>query len=142
MRVRATRALPAVLPLLLTLGCASWFSATLDAPAGARLEDAWRLYQISEEAKAMAIAVDEAAGVKVWGLRYAYLSQDLANRGAMKDCRANAKNLGVSADCHLFAVGNRRPPGAVRACADGRATPRFCELMNSLVPPDPESPPS
>ena len=93
----------------------------------------------------MAIGIDEAAGRKVWGLRYAYLSQDLANRGAMADCAASAKDLGITADCHLFAVGNRRPPGAVKACADGRATARFCELMNTLVPPDPspaEPPPN
>jgi len=131
--------------LLLPLACASWFSARLDAPAGARLEDAWRLYQISEEAKAMAIGIDEGAGRKVWGMRYAYLSQESANRGALSECEASAKNAGITADCHLFAVGNRRPPAAVKACADGRAPARFCELMNSLVPPDPgpaQPPPS
>jgi hypothetical protein len=125
------------LAVLLPLGCASWFSARLDAPAGARLEDAWRLYQISEEAKAMAIAIDEASGKRVWGMRYAYLSQESANRGALSECASSAKNLGITADCHLFAVGNRRPPPAVAACADGRAPASFCELMSSLVPPDP-----
>ncbi len=87
----------------------------------------------------MAIGIDEAAGRKVWGMRYAYLSQESANRGALSECAASAKSLGVHADCHLFAVGNRRPSTAVKACADGRASARFCELMNSLVPPDPTS---
>jgi len=137
MRVSAARS-SMVLVLGASLGCASWFSARLDAPAGARLEDAWRLYQISEDAKAMAIGIDEAAGKKVWGMRYAYLSQDSANNGALSECRASAKNLGITADCHLLAIGNRRPPGAVKACADGRAPARFCELMNELVPPDPD----
>jgi hypothetical protein len=144
MRVRAARKLPAVLALLLPLGlgCASWFSARLDAPAGARLEDAWRLYQISEDAKAMAIAIDDAGGKRVWGMRYGYLSQESANKGALSECASNAKNLGITPDCHLFAVGNRRPAPAVAACADGRAPASFCELMNSLVPPDPSPPPS
>ena len=119
------------------LGCASCFSARLDAPAGARLEDAWRLYQISEDAKAMAIAIDASSGRRVWGMRYAYLGPESANDGALDECKASARNAGISADCHLLAVGNRRPPAAVRACADGRAPAAFCELMNSLVPPDP-----
>jgi hypothetical protein len=137
MRRTAARTLPVVVVSLLSAACASWFSARLDAPAGARLEDAWRIYQISEEAKAMAIAIDETAGRKVWGIRYGYLSQESANRGALSECESNAKRVGIAADCHLFAVGNRRPPGAVRACADGRASAGFCELMSSLVPPDP-----
>ena len=137
MRARATRWGPlaglALLPLV--SGCASWFSARLDAPAGARLEDAWRLYQISEEAKAMAIVIDDASGRRAWGIRYGYLSQDSAGRGALSECAGNAKRLGISGTCHLIAVGNSRPVGAVRACADGRAPASFCELMGSLVPP-------
>jgi len=133
------RRLPLALMALVPMACASWFSAQLDAPAGARLEDAWRLYQISEDAKAMAIAIDESAGRRVWGIRYGYLSQDSANRGALSECESNAKRVGITADCHLLAVGNRRPPGAVRACEDGRASAGFCELMNTLVPPDPEA---
>jgi hypothetical protein len=127
----------AVLVALAPLACASWFTARLDAPAGARLEDAWRLYQVSEDAKAMAIAIDEASGRRVWGIRYGYLSQESANRGALSECESNAKRVGITAACHLLAVGNRRPPGAVRACADGRASAGFCELLNTLVPPDP-----
>jgi len=144
MRVSRARWLPVALAAvaLLSLGCASWFSARLDAPAGARLEDAWRLYQISEDAKAMAIGLDEAAGRRVWGIRYGYLSQEEASRSALSECDANAKRLGITAKCHLLAVGNRRPPGAVRACADGRASAGFCELLNTLVPPDPTPPPS
>jgi len=125
--------------LLLVSGCASWFSARLDAPAGARLEDAWRLYQISEEAKAMAIVIDDASGRRAWGMRYAYLSQDSANGGALSECSDNAKNLGIPGTCHLLAVGNTRPTGAVAACADGRASASFCELMESLVPPTPNA---
>jgi hypothetical protein len=142
MRVRAVRRLLIAGVALLPLACASWFSARLDAPAGARLEDAWRLYQISEEAKAMAIGIDEAAGRRVWGIRYGFISQTEANRGALSDCESNAKDLGIAVECHLLAVGNRRPPGAVRACADGRASAAFCELMNTLVPPDPDPPQS
>jgi hypothetical protein len=127
----------AALAALAVSGCASWFSARLDAPAGARLEDAWRLYQISEDRKAMAIAVDEAAGRKVWGICYGSLSQARANREALSECESNAKRVGISTSCHLMAIGNRRPPGAVRACADGRASRGFCETMNGLVPPDP-----
>lgn len=137
MRRTTARTLPVVAVSFLAAACASWFSARLDAPAGARLEDAWRLYQISEDAKAMAVAIDDAAGRKVWGIRYGYLSQESANRGALSECESNAKRVGIAADCHLLAVGNRRPPGAVRACADGRASASFCALMNSLVPPDP-----
>ncbi len=137
---RAARRLPIALVAFLPLACASWFSARLDAPAGARLEDAWRLYQISEDAKSMAIAIEDTSGRRVWGIRYGYLSQDSANRGAMDECRANAKRLGIAGDCHLIAVGNARPAGAVAACADGRATASFCELMSSLVPPTPEGP--
>jgi hypothetical protein len=125
---------------LAPLACASWFTARLDAPAGARLEDAWRLYQISEDAKAMAIAIDDSSGRRVWGIRYGYLSQESANKGALSECDSNAKRVGITADCHLLAVGNRRPPGAVKACADGRASAGFCELMSTLVPPDPALP--
>jgi hypothetical protein len=127
----------AALAALAVSGCASWFSARLDAPQGARLEDAWRLYQISEDRKAMAVALDEVTGRRAWGLLYGSLSQDSANRGALSECESNAKRAGISASCHLLAIGNRRPPGAVRACADGRASRGFCELMESLVPPDP-----
>lgn len=141
MRTRSTRWLPvtgsALLPLILALGCASWFSARLDAPAGARLEDAWRLYQVSEDAKAMAIAIDDSSGRRAWGMRYGYLSQDSANRGALDECKGNAKQLGIATDCHLLAVGNTRPTGAVAACSDGRAPASFCDLMNNLVPPTP-----
>ena len=136
MRSTAARRLSVVLVALAPLACASWFTARLDAPAGARLEDAWRLYQISEDAKAMAIAIDESSGRRVWGIRYGYLSQQSANRGALSECESNAKRVGITTDCHLLAVGNRRPPGAVAACADGRASAGFCDLMNTLVPPD------
>jgi hypothetical protein len=137
MRGTRARTLLAALAALAVSGCASWFSARLDPPAGARLEDAWRLYQISEDRKAMAVAVDETAGRKVWGICYGSLSQERANREALSECESNAKRVGLSTTCHLMAIGNRRPPGAVRACADGRASRGFCELMNSLVPPDP-----
>jgi hypothetical protein len=145
--ITVRRLAPLVLACLSALalplsGCASWFSARLDAPAGARLEDAWRLYQISEDAKAMAIAVDATAGRRVWGIRYGYVSQESANRGALEECESNAKRVGITVGCHLMAVGNRRPPGAVRACADGRASAGFCDVMNEFVPPDPTPPPS
>src|SRR5512145_737664 len=97
------------------LSCASWFSARLDAPAGARLEDAWRLYQISEDSKAMAIAIDDASGSRVWGIRYGYLSQESANEAALEECQASAKSRGLAARCHLFAIGSQRSPAAVAA---------------------------
>jgi hypothetical protein len=139
MRTRVERRAGWASALLLALvaGCASWFSTRLDAPAGARLEDAWRLYSISEESKAMAVAIDDASGRRTWGMRYAYLSQGSANEGALSECNANAKRLGIPGACHLIAVGNTRPSGAVAACADGRAPKSFCELMENLVPPTP-----
>ena len=121
---------------LLSLSCASWFSAQLDSPAGARLEDAWRLYSISEDDKAMAIAIDDATGQRVWGMRYGYMSQDSASKGALDECQENARSRGVATRCHLLAIGNTRAPGAVAACADGRAPESFCTLMNNLVPPN------
>ena len=130
----------ALVLLPLTLGCASWFSARLDAPAGARLEDAWRLYQISEDAKAMAIVIDDASGNRTWGMRYGYFSQESANKGALSECSSRAKSLGIPGTCHLIAIGNTRPTGAVAACADGRAPASFCELMESLVPPTSDLP--
>jgi hypothetical protein len=125
-----------LLAALLGTSCTSWFSAQLEAPAGARLEDAWRLYRISEDEKAMAIAIDDASGRRVWGMRYGYLSQDSAARGALEECQENARSRGVAKRCHLLAVGNQRAPGAVAACADGRAPESFCTLMNDLVPPN------
>lgn len=139
MRARAARWVSLAGLAVLPLACASWFSARLDAPAGARLEDAWRLYQISEEAKAMAIVIDDASGRRTWGMRYAYLSQDSASRGALSECADRAKSLGIPGACHLIAVSNTRPTGAVTACADGRAPASFCELMESLVPPTPDT---
>ena len=127
----------AVMPALLGLACASWFSARLDAPAGARLEDAWRLYRMSEDSKAMAIAIDDASGSRVWGLRYGYLSQESANKAALEECQDSAKARGLAVRCHLFAVGNQRAPAAVAACADGRAPASFCNTMNELIPPTP-----
>jgi hypothetical protein len=121
---------------LLSLSCASWFSAQLEAPAGARLEDAWRLYSISEDAKAMAIAIDDSSGRRVWGMRYGYLSQDSAAKGALDECQHNARSRRVAKRCHLLAIGNDRAPSAVAACADGRAPESFCTLMNNLVPPN------
>lgn len=141
MSLRAVRQAFWVGALVVSGGCASWFSTRLDAPAGARLEDAWRLYSISEEAKAMAIVIDDASGRRAWGMRYAYLSQESANQGALSECNANAKRLGIPGTCHLIAVGNTRPTGAVAACADGRAPRSFCELMESLVPPGPAQSP-
>ena len=135
MWVGAARGLSLLGVLLLAPGCASWFSARLDAPAGARLEDAWRLYQISEDDKAMAIVIDDASGRRTWGMRYGYVSQQSANEGALSECTDRAKDLGIPGACHLFAVGGTRPAGAVAACADGRAARSFCELMESLVPP-------
>jgi hypothetical protein len=126
----------ALVAALLSLSCASWFSAQLDTPAGARLEDAWRLYSISEESKAMAIAIDDSSGRRVWGMRYGYLSQDGAAKGALDECQENARSQGVAKRCHLLAIGNSRAPGAVAACADGRAPASFCTLMNDLVPPN------
>src|SRR5262245_24126228 len=123
------------------LACASWFSARLDAPAGARLEDAWRLYRMSEESKAMAIAIDDASGSRVWGIRYGYLSQESANKAALEECQSSAKSRGLGARCHLFAVGNQRSPAAVAACGDGRAPASFCNLMNELIPPTSQAPP-
>jgi hypothetical protein len=122
---------------LLGLSCASWFSARLDAPAGARLEDAWRLYRMSEDSKAMAIAIDDASGRRVWGIRYGYLSQESANQAALEECHDSAKSRGLAVRCHLFAVGNQRSPAAVAACNDGRAPASFCNLMNELIPPVP-----
>jgi hypothetical protein len=142
MRSAVARRLFVALVAVVPMACASWFTARLDAPAGARLEDAFRLYQISEDAKAMAIAMDPTSGRRVWGIRYGYLSQESANRGALSECESNAKRVGITADCHLLAVGSRRPAGAVRACADGRASADFCELMNTLVPPDPAPSPA
>jgi hypothetical protein len=127
----------AVASALLGLSCTSWFSARLDAPAGARLEDAWRLYQISEESKAMAIAIDDASGSRVWGIRYGYLSQESASKAALGECQDSAKARGLAARCHLFAIGNQRSPAAVAACGDGRAPASFCNLMNELIPPTP-----
>jgi hypothetical protein len=126
---------------LLGISCTSWFSARLDAPAGARLEDAWRLYRISEDSKAMAIAIDDASGRRVWGLRYGYLSQESANNAALEECQDSAKARGMTVRCHLFAVGNQRAPGAVAACGDGRAPASFCNLMNDLIPPTPPAQP-
>lgn len=127
----------AVASALLGLSCASWFSAELDAPAGARLEDAWRLYRISEESKAMAIAIDDASGRRVWGIRYGYLNQERANQAALEECQDSAKARGMAVRCHLFAIGNQRSPAAVTACSDGRAPASFCNLMNELIPPNP-----
>src|SRR5512134_4196766 len=97
---------------LLGVYCTSWFSARLDAPAGARLEDAWRLYRISEDSKAMAIGIDDASGSRVWGIRYGYLSQESANKAALEECQDSAKARGLAARCHLFAIGNQRSPAA------------------------------
>jgi hypothetical protein len=118
------------------LACASWFRPDLPAPAGERFEDAWRVYRLSEDAKAMALAIDDAAGRRVWGYRYGYLSQDGANKGALEDCTERARARGLGASCHLFAVGNRRSPAAVAACSEGRAQKSFCNLMNDLIPPN------
>jgi hypothetical protein len=126
---------------LLAPACASWFTTKLDPPAGQRLEDAWRLYRISEDAKAMAIAIDPASGQRVWGIVYGSLDQDSASRNALKECEENARAGGVAERCHLFAIGNRRAPSAVAACAEGRAYASFCALMNDLIPPTPQEPP-
>jgi hypothetical protein len=127
----------AVWAALLSLSCAGWFRPDLPAPVGERFEDAWRVYRMSEESKAMAIAIDEASGRRVWGYRYGYLSQEGANNGALKDCTERVTARGLSARCHLFAVGNRRSPAAVTACSEGRAQASFCNLMNELIPPTP-----
>jgi hypothetical protein len=126
----------ALVASLLSLSCASWFSAQLEAPAGARLEEAWRLYSISEDHTAMAIAIDDATGQRVWGMRYGYMSQDSAAKGALDECQENARSRGIAKSCHLLALGNDRAPGAVAASADGRAPESFCTLMNDLVPPN------
>jgi hypothetical protein len=118
------------------LACTSWFKPDLPAPAGERFEDAWRVYKLSEESKAMAVAIDDGTRRRVWGYRYGYLSQDGANEGALEDCAERAKARGLASRCHLFAVGNRRSPAAVAACSDGRAQPSFCSLMNDLIPPN------
>ena len=68
----------------------------------------------------MAIAIDDASGAEVWGIRYGYLSQEQRQPRRALGVRGRARSAsGSPAACHLFAVGNRRPPGAVAACADG-----------------------
>jgi len=121
---------------LLGVSCASWFGSRMEAPAGARLEDAWRLYRISEDSKALAIAIDDASGRRVWGMRYGHASESSAASGALDECQDNARRLAVAKRCHLLAIGNHRAPSAVSACAEGRAYESFCQLMNELVPPN------
>ena len=53
-------------------------------------------YRISEDAKAMAIAIDDASGRRVWGLRYGYLSQESANKAALEECQDSAKARGIA----------------------------------------------
>jgi hypothetical protein len=122
--VRRNRVLLAFfLAVLATAAC-----RTTQLEPTATLEEAVRVYRLSKDAKAMAIAADEG-GRRTWGVLYGGLRQEKANEEALAACERNAARAGVRAPCYLFAIGDRQAAETVRACAQGRIGPRRCAVQ-------------
>jgi hypothetical protein len=114
---------PALLALLLSLGCAT----TQLAPSSG-FEETLGVYRLSSGKKALALAADEN-GKKAFAVLYGSWSQQSANEKALAACDRNAATRGVQAQCYLFATGDEAAPSTLRGCAEGRIGARRCALQ-------------
>lgn len=112
-------ALPAALP-----GCAATRMEGVSS-----FPEAVRLYRMSDDQKAMAVAAD-ARGRRAWGVVFEYAREESAVEKALEECRANAAAARVDAPCFLFAVNDAQAESTVRACAEGRIGGQRCGLQS------------
>jgi hypothetical protein len=98
-------------------------------------EEAVGTYAAAEGRKALALAADEH-GKRAWGAQYGkrMSSQERAVREALEECDANARRLGVQAECHLFAVGERQARSTLEKCSARRINPKRCALQERYAP--------
>ena len=115
--------LPLLLALLLSLGCAT---TELDRTSG--FEETLRVYGLSKDKKALAVAADEN-GKRAFAALYGSWSQASANEKALAECAKNAERSDVQATCYLFATGDEAAPSTLRGCAEGRIGARRCALQ-------------
>jgi hypothetical protein len=97
------------------------------------LEEAIATYRASDEKKAFALAVDED-GRRRWGAQYGSLDQDRAVADAMEECQRSAQRSGVTAQCFLFAVGDREPRATLDGCRSHRINERRCAAQSKYGP--------
>jgi hypothetical protein len=121
------RRLLASVALLAALAISACRTTQLEPTA--TLDEAVRIYRLSKDAKAMAVAADEY-GKRTWGVFYGALRQDKANEEALAGCERNAARAGVRAPCYLFAIGDQPAAETVRGCAEGRIGPRRCAVQS------------
>jgi hypothetical protein len=131
-----TRYLPYAMGRRSLLLATAWLAAVVAAACPttqleptATLEEAVRVYRLSKDPKAMAIASDEY-GQRAWGVFYGGLRQERATEEALAACERNAARAGVRAPCYLFAIGDQPAQQTVRACAEGRIGPRRCAVQS------------
>jgi hypothetical protein len=122
---------------LLLLGAALVASACETTRVGETytFEEAVRTYAAAEGRKALALAADDK-GKRAWGAQYgkSLSSQERATREALEECDANAQRLGVQAECHLFAVGERQSRSTLEKCSARRINPKRCALQEQYAP--------
>ena len=123
-RTRSPGPAAALAALLLAGAC----TTTLEGAAS--FPEAVRLYRLSDDKKALAVAVDER-GRRVWGVMFGSLRQESANEKALEECTRNAARAGVRTTCHLFAIGDDQAPATVGACKEGRISAKRCALQSS-----------
>jgi hypothetical protein len=97
------------------------------------LEEAIATYRAADEKKAFALAVDEQ-GRRRWGAQYGGPNQDRAVSDAMEECQRSARASGVTAQCFLFAVGEREPHDTLEGCQARRINPRRCAAQQKYGP--------
>lgn len=112
---------------LLALGAACTFSPSTPSSFSGTLE----LYAEADEKKALALAAEaeNGRGRSAWGVFTGSLTQGHANQKALEACAENARQAGVAAPCHLFAVGDAPARETRVACLERRIGAYRCALQ-------------
>jgi hypothetical protein len=122
------RLVTALALLLMAAGC-----ETTRVGEASSFEEAVRTYRAAEGRKALALAADDRR--RAWGAQYGRsLSEERTIREAMEECEASAHRLGVQAECHLFAIGNRQARSTVEKCNARRIGKKRCQLQQDYAP--------
>ena len=113
--------------LVAASGCEALRATRVGQPS--TLSEALNIYRNAKEKKAIAIAVDEN-GKRTWGALYPAKLQSWAGEQAIEECERNVRQLGIRAECWLFAEGDEPAKETILACRQGRPNPRRCALQD------------
>lgn len=122
---------PALLWLLPLLGCAAFQATRAGRPL--TFKEAVGVYRVSQEKKALSVAVDDG-GRRAWGAFYDATLQGFANDEAQEECERSASSAGVNAPCRLFAEGDGPARSGTEACLRRDYPEPWCALLNRYAP--------